>query len=200
MADYPRSVSDERVVFKGNIFAIAQQDTEVAPGKVRVFERCYRTPGVRGIVLSEDKQKVLLTKEMNRYDQKISDIRLPGGKVFNKLEDFLNAKNNNLDVEKISHEAMKNELIEEAGIEVLKLKLLEKTLCNGGVELDLYYYIVEKYNVLPSQKLDEIERIVREWFTIDQAVDLCLSMDSTNRINEDRSRGVLLPFLLSLKK
>ncbi|KKT75245.1 MAG: NUDIX hydrolase, partial [Microgenomates group bacterium GW2011_GWA2_44_7] len=55
------------------------------------YERFIRPPGSRSIVISPE-SKILLTSEY-RHEDKKWDIRLPGGKVCDKIEDYIKTLN-----------------------------------------------------------------------------------------------------------
>lgn len=61
--------------------------------KKTLFEKARRAPGVRLIIVKED--KILLTREY-RDEIKSFDYRLPGGKVFDKLSDYQKHQSENL--------------------------------------------------------------------------------------------------------
>ena len=196
---YPRTIGEEKIVYKGKHFAVGIQQRELAENVVKEFEQVYRTPGVRIIVLSADKTKVILTYEANRYDQKQDDIRIPGGKVYKNVDDYLTAKANGA-VNADAKLAAIKELVEEAGLKAEEIEFKEFDLCNGGVDMTLFWYVVIKYSELSSQKLDPGEYITTKWVSIDEAIDYCMSNDTGNKINEDRTRGVLLPLLIGIQK
>jgi hypothetical protein len=73
----------ENIVAKGKIFELVQ--LEQPDG--RIFEVARRTPGVRLIIPDYATEKILLTKEFRR-ELNDFDYRLPGGKVFDTLDEF----------------------------------------------------------------------------------------------------------------
>ena len=77
----------ETSLFRGKIIEVVEKDIEG-----RKFEIARRSPGVRIII--RDGNKILITKEY-RYEHNSYDYRLPGGKVFDTLEEF-NSKIKNI--------------------------------------------------------------------------------------------------------
>jgi hypothetical protein len=73
---------DLSVVFSGKIGEVVH--VEQPDG--RVFEKFRRPPGVRLVIVSPDK-KLLITKEF-RSETSNYDLRLPGGKVCDSLDEY----------------------------------------------------------------------------------------------------------------
>lgn len=80
---HKNATEGEDIVAKGRIFELVQT---VQPDG-RVFEVARRAPGVRVIIANKAKEQILLTKE---FRQELSDwdYRLPGGKVYDTLDDY----------------------------------------------------------------------------------------------------------------
>lgn len=76
--------SQEKIVYQGKIIEVVQQTRKTGDTE-KLFEFARRSPGTRLIVRSGD--KVLLTKEY-RTETGNWDYRLPGGKVFDTLEEY----------------------------------------------------------------------------------------------------------------
>jgi 8-oxo-dGTP pyrophosphatase MutT (NUDIX family) len=76
----------------------------------RIWEIARRSPGVRLIL--RDGDKILLTKEY-RKELDAVDYRLPGGKVFDTLEEYNAYKQ---DIEKYALRAARRECEEETGL------------------------------------------------------------------------------------
>lgn len=181
----------ERSKYKGKIFEVFGKEVQ---GKNAVidFEIARRAPGTR-LIIEKDNQ-VLLTKEF-RHELNHYDYRLPGGKVFDKLEDYLKSLSNNEDIEKVAEEAAKKEAYEEAGIETKTLSLFHKSVCGATVIWDLYYFLVTEFDEV-GQHLEEDEDVEVVWTSQDRVREMCLS----GEISEERSALVLLRHLNFLKK
>ena len=96
-----------------------------------------------------------------------------------------------------AQEGAKKEVREEAGIEILSMKSFTVAPSGGPtIEWDLYYFVVDKFNKLPEQKLGEGEHIQVGWYTIPEVIEICLS----GKMKEARSAGVLLQYLHSIGK
>lgn len=156
------------------------------------YELIKRAPGVRAIIVNNN--KILLNKEY-RYEINDWDYRLPGGKVFDSLEEYQNAINKkNLD--KCIIEKLNQELIEEAEIVPIKFDFYCKSLCGFTVEWDLYYYIVYDFKELNTSKMkclrkNEYEFIEHCWVDYKTAFDYCME----KKISEERSSNTLIRFL-----
>ena len=84
-------MSDE-IVYRGKLFQVinrTKENTFLVDGKEitknLTFELVRRPPGVRALIVQGD--KLMLNREY-RYELDDWDYRLPGGKVFDKLEQF----------------------------------------------------------------------------------------------------------------
>lgn len=109
----------------------------------RVFERYRRPPGTRLIIITPDK-KILITKE-HRHEAGGVDLRLPGGKVCDTLEQYHDLLANEKSIEAAAYEAAKKEALEEAGLIIKDMRLITRANAGATVEWDLYYCQVESY-------------------------------------------------------
>ena len=184
--DLPRPAGKEKVAYSGRIFKIVRQPMKIG-GKIIEFEKARRSPGTRLIVIKDD--KILVIKEY-RIELKDYDYRMPGGKVFDTLEEYQAALDNGLDIGKAAIKAAKKECLEEAGIIAKDIDHHCTTKAGATVEWDLYYFIVRDFDVT-GQSLEEGEIIETEWKNLEEIKKMCLN----NSIKEDRTVGVLLRFL-----
>lgn len=176
----------ERITHKGNILEVVQKDIDVG-GKTKTFEYARRSPGVRLIVPKDS--KILLTKEF-RHELNAYDYRLPGGKVFDSLDEYNKALSEGVDITVNAKAAAIKEAGEEAGIEATDLSLFHTSICGATVIWDLYYFVVNIFTQT-NQNLEEGENIITELFTSEEVKRMCLD----GRISEERSALVLLRFL-----
>ena len=148
-----------------------------------------RAGGKRGIIVKDN--SILITKEY-RTELDDYDYRLPGGKVFDTLEDYKNAIKNDSDLLECAIHAAKKECIEETGLIADQLDLFKISKAGATVEWDLYYFIT--YNPVENengQMLEAGEIIKPDWYSFEEVRQLCLD----GKIKEDRTLGVLLTFL-----
>ncbi|MEK7619000.1 MAG: NUDIX domain-containing protein, partial [Patescibacteria group bacterium] len=160
------------------------------PQSKRVLEKVRRSPGVRLIITTDD-HKFVLTKEL-RKEVGGYDIRLPGGKVFDTLDEYRAACNARENLLEKAEAAARKEAREEVGIEIEKLRYLTTSTCGATVEWDLYYFQVEKFVELEGQNLELGEDINVIKVHRDEVLQMCLD----GRIGEDRSVAVLLRYFL----
>ncbi len=92
----------------------------------RVFEKARRAPGTRLIIADKDSKKVLLTREFRR-ELGEWDYRLPGGKVFDTLDEFEAFRESDDDIVDAAKKQAINEAQQEAGIEIDVLELYKKS-------------------------------------------------------------------------
>lgn len=171
----------EEIVFEGKIGEVVyftQPDG-------RVFEQYRRPPGTRLIIVSPE-NKVLITRE-HRHETGNVDYRLPGGKVYDTLEQYNN--NRSGDMSQAAVEGAKREAREECGLDISNPKLITIAKAGATVEWDLYYFLVREYaEIETGQSLELGEDIEITWLTpaeIRQAI-------KAGQIQEWRSVGVLL--------
>lgn len=189
----PTFTGNEDIKFEGKTFQIISQPWNLG-NKTKNLERARRSPGVRLIIIKNN--KILLTKEY-RIELNDYDYRLPGGKVFDSLEDYKEALNSGKGMLQYAIEAAKKECREETGLIVKKIKHFQTTQAGQTIVWDLYYFIyyfiVEDFKEnQKGQKLEFDEEIHPEWKTFEEVKKLCLQ----NKISEDRSLGVMFRFFV----
>lgn len=176
----------EKITHQGKMIEVVQKEIE-RNGQTWTLEFARRSPGIRLIIPKGD--KILLAKEF-RHEIGDYDYRLPGGKVYDSLEEYNSALKSNVDIgESAKHAAIK-EAREEAGIEVKDISFIHKSICGATVVWDLFYFVVNDFEQT-SQELGEGEDITIEEVDKEKVKEMCL--DGT--ISEERSALVLLRYL-----
>lgn len=173
------------MIFKGDLLAIEKHG-----GKG--FERAVRPPGVR-LILRNTAGDILLTKEF-RSELGAHDFRLPGGKVYDTLNEYLSARGDADALRAAVIQAARLEAKQETGVdEIHNLTLLSKSAAGASVEWDLYY-LTGDIGAMSEQDLeeDEKERGIDVGFYTKEQV---LEMLKTGEIAEDRTAGVLFKYL-----
>ncbi len=176
----------EEIKYSGKIIEVVQ-----FKNGDRVFEKARRSPGVRALIVSGE--RILLSKE---YRTEIGgfDFRLPGGKVFDRLEEY--KQHISEDLISYAKEAVKKEVREEVGLLVNDPKLLKVSKAGATVEWDLYYFLISDFEVnKKGQELEDGEDISFSWYTLKEVEGICTS----GRMQEDRSVGVVLSYLIKKK-
>jgi 8-oxo-dGTP pyrophosphatase MutT (NUDIX family) len=177
----------EEIVYKGQIFEVVKQPMR-AGDKKEVFEIARRSPGVRLLVIKDNKMLISheFRTELNDYD-----YRLPGGKVFDTLEEYHG--NSIKNILYFSIEAAERECREETGLLVKNIKHFSTAHSGSTIVWDLFYFIIDDFEESENgQELEAGEVIHTEWKTFDQVKELC----KDGHIREDRSVGVLFKFFL----
>lgn len=188
----------EKVLFKEGIFELVNEEKCYSiNGENKRIKRMFvrRPPGIRAIIVN-DKNEILLSKEY-RYELELFDYRLPGGKVFDKLDDYKKSIENNTILEN-TYKTVVKEVKEEVGI-LIRNPILYTISCDGAsVVWDLYYFIINDYEIIDEgQELEENEIIDGfVWKTQDEIIKMCLD----KQIHEERTVGVLLSYILKNKK
>lgn len=178
----------ETAVFSGKIGEVIH--TKQKDG--RVFERYRRPPGVRLIIVSPE-QKILVTRE-HRGETAGIDLRLPGGKVCDSLDDYHALLGSGKDIVEAAKEAAIKEALEETGLIIDNPRLITKANAGATVEWDLYYFLADSYTQNPGgQELEDGEDIEVAWLT---ANDLRQAIEN-GQMQEWRSAGVLMAKVLS---
>lgn len=176
----------ETITHKGNIIEVVQKEVE-QNGKVKIFEFARRSPGTRLIIPKG--QQILLTKEF-RHELNGYDYRLPGGKVYDSLDEYNAALETGVDIKEAAKSAAVREAREEAGIQVKRASLFHTSVCGATVVWDLFYFVVDEFEE-GTQHLEEGEDITFEFVDVGRVKDMCLD----GSISEERSALVLLRYL-----
>lgn len=185
----------EKSVFNNGFFEFLETEEEfIVDGEKRNIKRTMvrRPPGIRALIVDKENNKILLSKEF-RYELNEWDYRLPGGKVFDSLEDYKEALKND-DVLKHVEKTVPKEVMEEVGLIVKNPKLLKISKDGARVIWDLYYYEITDYEISKDgPQLEDNELIDGYiWVTFDEVKKLCLN----HSIHEDRTVGMLLTYIL----
>ncbi len=189
----------EKSVFNNGFLEFLETEEEhTINNQKKIIKRkmVRRPPGVRALILNKnDNQKILLSKEF-RYELDKWDYRLPGGKVFDTLDLYKEAIARN-DVQKYVDESVAKEVLEEVGLIVKSQKLLKISHDGAGVIWDLFYYEIKDYEEsLDGAHLEENEFVEGYvWKSFDEIIKMCIEQ----KINEERSVGVLLSYILEHK-
>jgi hypothetical protein len=178
-------------VFNGRIGQVLQSED----GK----EYYRRSPGVRAIIPTET--GFIFQKEKRKYLKREWDYRLCGGKVADTLPEYLkflqaNGEDNASNMHLIRFALMK-ELEEELGIVDVEFdhEPYHVSESSATVEHDLYYYVIKRFKK-GKPKPQRGEKIVMVEMPYDQVFHMLLHRD----FSEDRTRAVLLEYLLTVKK
>lgn len=184
MTDEPK----KEIVFRGKLFEIEQ--TTQPDG--RVFEVAQRAPGVRLIIANRTDKTILLTKEF-RTELNDWDYRLPGGKVFDTLEEFEAFRRNTKDILEPATAKAKGEAAEEAGIDVSDIKFFKKSTLGATVGWDLYVFEATEWQLhAKGQQLEDGEQIETDnWFSFEKVKQMILD----GHMQEERIALILLQWL-----
>jgi len=177
----------EEITYKGKIFEVVKQPMRAGDKKV-VFEIARRSPGTRLIIVKDN--KLLITREF-RTELNDYDYRLPGGKVFDTLDEYNNHLSEN--ILPFAIVAAKRECMEEAGLIAKNIKHFTTAKSGATVVWDLIYFIIDDFEEnKDGQILEAGEVIETQWKTFDEIKILC----KNGNVSEDRTLGVLFKFFL----
>lgn len=181
---------NEEIFAKGKLFELVHLKQDDG----RVFEVARRAPGVRLIIHDEAKGKILLTKEF-RHELGEWDYRLPGGKVFDSLDEYEAHRQSGDDIDVAAHTKAMEEAKQEAGVEIAELELYKKSVLGATVEWDLYVFETNNWQLsVEGQELEVGEKIEADnWVTYDEARSMILR----GSMQEERIALVLLQWLES---
>lgn len=184
--------TNEQIFARGKLFELVHLEQNDG----RVFEIARRAPGVRLIIHDQDAGKVLLTKEYRR-ELNDWDWRLPGGKVFDSLEEFEAFRAGEGDIVEAARNQAANEARQEAGIETSELELYKKSVLGATVEWDLYIFEAMNWQRHQGgQALEAGEEIEADnWLTYDEIRQLILE----GKMQEERIALILLQWLEKTK-
>lgn len=183
---------NEEVFAKGRLFELIHLEQDDG----RVFEIARRAPGVRLIIHDEPAGKVLLTKEF-RQELGEWDYRLPGGKVFDSLDEFEAFRISGEDIIDAATQKATEEAQQEAGVEIAGLDLYKKSVLGATVEWDLYVFVASDWRLsVEGQELEIGEKIEADtWATYDEARQMALN----GSMAEERIALILLQWLEARK-
>lgn len=178
----------EEIVAKGKLFELVQ----LHQSDGRIFEVARRAPGVRLIIVNREAGKILLTKEF-RQELGTWDYRLPGGKVFDSLEEYEAHRASGDHILNAAIAKAKGEGAEEAGIDIKEVKLFKKSTLGATVEWDLFVFEATDWRPhADGQNLEHGEQIEADnWFTFAEAEQMILE----GKMQEERIALILLQWL-----
>lgn len=187
----PEPAGIEEVAYRGRVFEIVHQPMRV--GDVhRVFEFARRAPGVRIILRDISRSAILITREY-RHELGRIDLRLPGGKVFDSLEEYSSAREEGRSDEALAIDAARREAAEEVGYELRNPLHLRVSHCGATVVWDLHFVLCTVFAESgDGPTLEPGEQISHEWWPEERVIDGCLS----GAISEERSAATLLRLLI----
>ncbi len=186
----------EKVLYSKGIFELVETEEEfIIDSTTKTIKRLItrRPPGIRAIIINKITKEILLSREF-RYELNSWDYRLPGGKVFDSIEDFHDSlKKDNID--NYASKTVIKEVLEEVGLDIKNPRLIKKSPAGSSIVWDLYYYEVTDYaKNKTGPKLEENEIINGyNWYSFKEILELCRE----NKIHEDRTVGVLLTYILN---
>jgi ADP-ribose pyrophosphatase len=180
--------STEKIIARGKLFELVQ----LPQPDGRTFEVARRAPGVRVIIANHSDNTLLLTREFRR-ELNDWDFRLPGGKVFDTLDEFEAFRASGKDILPPAKSKAKGESAEEAGIDVKAVQLVKISTLGATVEWDLYIFEATAWAPHQAgQKLEVGEQIESgTWVSFAEAEAKILS----GQMQEDRVALVLLQWL-----
>lgn len=181
-------MSNEEIFAKGKLFELVHLKQEDG----RVFEVARRAPGVRLIIADEVNKKVLLTKEYRR-ELGEWDYRLPGGKVFDALDEFESFRTSSKDIVDAAKVKAIEEAQQEAGVDIADLTLFKTSVLGATVEWNLYVFESTNWQLsVDGQELEVGEKIEADnWVPYEDAKRMVLE----GKMQEERVALILLQWL-----
>ncbi len=187
-------MSDERLQSKEEIFARGKlfELVHLPQENGAVFEVARRAPGVRLIIPNKEDGKILLTREFRR-ELNDWDWRLPGGKVFDSLEEFDTFRAAGQDILTAARDKVVNEAAEEAAVKVDAVTEFKKSTLGATVEWDLYIFEATNWSSLSEgQNLEAGEQIETDnWLSYDEVEKMIFE----GKMQEERVALVLLQWI-----
>ena len=177
----------ESIHAKGKLFELIH----IQQPDGRVFEVARRAPGVR-LIIPNSEGRVLLTREY-RSELDSWDYRLPGGKVFDTLDEYQAFRESGKDIIVAARAKAIDEAKEEAGQEVNDLTFFKKSTLGATVEWDLYVFEAGNSNAhADGQHLEVGEQVETDnWFSYEQIEKMVLEA----KMQEERIALVLLQWI-----
>lgn len=191
-----RNLGNYQTAFISRLFTITVHDVLFSDGKIKSFEFACRSPGVRTLLTDGD--SVLMTKEW-REESNRWDFRLPGGKMFDTIEEynqFMSKLPSEKELLEVAQKAAQKEVSEECNIKISldNFKQVHISKCGGTVEWDLHYFIakMDEIPTISSNVISEESESIQTYpLSFKKVKQLCLD----GSVSEDRTVGFLLKFL-----
>ena len=184
----PKPIGQSEVKYSGSIIEVLHQKMKIG-NEVRIFEKARRSPGVRIMIVENN--RMLIIKEY-RTELEDWDFRIPGGKVFDTLEDYKSALESGENMLKMAVEAAKKEVLEETGLVVENINYF-RTSGTGGptVEWDMFYFVADEFcESKNGQTLEPGENITCRWMDFEDVRKMCID----GSIKEDRTVANILRY------
>ena len=183
----------ESIYAKGKLFELVHREQPDG----RIFEVARRAPGVRVIIADLQKQELLLTREFRRELQDW-DYRLPGGKVFDSLEEYRLFREGGEDIIIPAKQKAIDESIEEAGVEVKDVELFKISTLGATMEWDLFVFEAHEWRISENgQRLESGEQIeTNNWFSYERVNEMILNDD----LKEERIALILMQWIKKNQK
>jgi hypothetical protein len=118
------------------------------------------------------------------------DYRLPGGKVFDRLDEYKEFLSSLQDIQLIAQAAALKEAKEEVWIYQTDIDFFAVTHLAATIGRDLYYFVLTN-SCIGEQWLESGEHITYERYPVEQVVQMCFN----GSMQEERSCTILLRFL-----
>ncbi len=177
----------EEIAYHGKLFAIVKKPLEIN-GEIKTLEVARRAPGIR-LIIETDDGKIAMNKEY-RHELAGYDLRLPGGKVFDSLDEYLAALEAGGDFAEHIAAAARKEGKEEVGIDSGDFRWVAKSIAGLTIEWDLHYFVVT-HPKIGEQQLEHDENIEVVYLTKEEAEKACFD----GSMREDRAAMQLLKYL-----
>ncbi|MCL2037757.1 NUDIX domain-containing protein [Candidatus Saccharibacteria bacterium] len=176
---------DWQTIFTGSLFEILQNS--------KGWEKAVRAPGVRIILDDKKSGKILLSQEF-RYELNEHDFRLPGGKVFDTLDEYTAFRDNNADMLVPAAKRVIAETREEVNYDIRAPRFYDRSTLGATVEWDLYVFVTTDFNETSEDLREEDEKddiASAGWYTYDEVRQMIME----KKMQEDRIAMILLRYL-----
>ncbi len=176
----------EEIKYQGKILEIIERRENIDGREIK-FEIARRAPGTR-LIIENEKGNLLISKEW-RYELNDYDYRLPGGKVFDSLDEYNNILKSKENIEPYIQTAALKEAKEEMGVDAKTISKIAVSKCGATIEWDLHYFVLRgekgEQNLEHGEKIEVIE------ISKEEAKKMCLN----GQMTEERSAMNLLRYL-----
>ena len=178
----------ETIIATGKLFELVQR---LQPDG-RVFEVARRVPGVRVIIADREARQLLMTREFRR-ELGEWDYRLPGGKVFDTLDEYASFRDSGRDIMEPASAKARAEASEEAGVDVTAVTHYATSTLGATVEWDLYVFEATDWVMDDRGQQLEVGEQIDEvaWYGYDDVRTKIMN----GEMQEDRVAMILLRWL-----
>jgi len=173
-----------------------EEEVELPNGEIRMFEFVERSPGVRALMFQS--HHLLINREW-RSEFNSWDWRLPGGRVFESIEEYDTARKSSSDLSDLNRRAVSREVREETGVvtDPSEWSFFATSVAGATIRWDLHYFSTHTDRIPLTYHWKAPETAEEQTETFWKSFDEIHRIIESGEMREDRSVVQTLKFLAS---